>query len=534
MAEETVVFARKASGLVREMSWLDVMLLVIAGPAASGMTYYAVKQPGIYPGGNMPLAFLIGGLLWVFPVLLIAVYASSFPRSGAMYVVISRATHPLIGFLPMWLWIVSSGMVAGFFCYIGLNLISASLQVGGYISGSQSWIDAGDWLSGNWTRVWIAMILAVILWGLQLMGLDRLKWFIRVIIWVPLIITVVAIVGMFVINGDAAMNDVFGAGTVQKINLAANAQGIQDAILPAGEALLGMMIAVFWAYSALEAVSFVGSEVKSPRTSFMRGMSIGFVAVVVLYVLNCYAPAFSFGSNVIRNYSWLYNTSDETNAALSTALGGVTPPIVSMPFYAGIAFGQAWLCLVFGIAYMCWYLNTALICWLGAVRGLFAMAFDRQLPLWLCKVSKRGVPTAASHVVGVVAVLSVFLGYGDAAGASSAGVMLAILDFTALFFLWTVGLAGIFLPYTRPDLFEKCTFQYKLGGLPWMTILGVLACGIGWWANFMVGVELSTNWSQVGMAAIITIGFALVAWMYARNRKEGIDPNQIFASIPPA
>jgi hypothetical protein len=55
--EESVVFTRKASGLVRELNWWDVLLFTIAGPAASGMTYYTVKVPGLYPGGNMTLHF---------------------------------------------------------------------------------------------------------------------------------------------------------------------------------------------------------------------------------------------------------------------------------------------------------------------------------------------------------------------------------------------------------------------------------------------------------------------------------------------
>jgi amino acid transporter len=96
MAEETVVFAREASGLAREMSWWDVLLFTIAGPAAGGMTYYTVKMPGIYPGANMVLGFIIGFLVWVPPVLCIAAFASSFPRSGALYVVTSRVLHPML------------------------------------------------------------------------------------------------------------------------------------------------------------------------------------------------------------------------------------------------------------------------------------------------------------------------------------------------------------------------------------------------------------------------------------------------------
>jgi hypothetical protein len=48
-----------------------------------------------------------------------------------------------------------------------------------------------------------------------------------------------------------------------------------------------------------------------------------------------------------------------------------------------------------------------------------------------------------------------------------------------------------------------------------------------------VGSVLATARAQVdGWTTIL--GFTLVAWMYNRNRKEGIDPNAVFTQIPPA
>jgi len=49
-----------------------------------------------------------------------------------------------------------------------------------------------------------------------------------------------------------------------------------------------------------------------------------------------------------------------------------------------------------------------------------------------------------------------------------------------------------------------------------------------------VGLELTDIWSQIGVAVFILIGLLVVAWMYRRNRKEGIDPTKIFTEIPPA
>jgi basic amino acid/polyamine antiporter, APA family len=534
MAEETVVFARKASGLVREMSWFDVLLITIAGPAASGMTYYAVRIPGQYPGGNTVLAFFIGGLIWLLPVMLIAIYASSFPRSGAMYVVISRATHPFLGFLPNWLWVISTGFSVGFLNYIMMNILASCLQVAGEISNSSSLMNAGEWLTGNYNRLYVALIVTVVVWLLELQGLDRLKWFIRIVVYVPLIMTIVALLLMAVTDGPKAWNDIYGAGVYQKINLAAQQQGIADATMSLWGGIGGMLLAVFWAYTALESISFVGSEVKTPRTAFMRGMSIGFASVMVLYMLNAWLPTVCFGTDFVRNYSYLYNTSDASYAALQTAMGGATPPIPSIPFYAAIAGGMSWLSVLLGIGFMLWFLNTSVIIWMASVRGLFAMSFDRQLPLSLCNVSKKGVPSTATHLIGVVSLIGCFIGLGDALGNAASSNMLAILDWTGMFFIWCVGLAGVFLPYTRPDLFEKSTFQSKWGGIPVMTIMGVAVLLIGWYMILMVGLELSTTYSQIGMAAVVSVGFILVAYMYNKNRREGIDPNQIYMQIPPS
>ncbi len=49
MEQKEVIFTRRASGLVRELSWVDVFIFVIAGPAASGITYFSVARAADYP-----------------------------------------------------------------------------------------------------------------------------------------------------------------------------------------------------------------------------------------------------------------------------------------------------------------------------------------------------------------------------------------------------------------------------------------------------------------------------------------------------
>lgn len=535
MAEETIVFARKASGLVREMSWFDVLLFTIAGPAAGGMTYYTVKMPGTYPGAHMVWAFIIGFLVWLPPVLCIAAFASSFPRSGALYVVTSRVLHPMFGFIPNWIYVIGGGcgMAAGFIFYQGFIPIASTLQAAGEMTGSSGLLSAGDWFSEPVNRLWIVLIFMVIVWALELMGLDKLKWVMRVLIYTPLAVTIIALILYFAVDGQAAFNEAYGAGTIEAIKQAAIDQGVNDAIGSGFQPTFDVLLAVFWAYSALEVTSFVGSEVKTPRTSFLRGLIFGACAVGLIYSINAWAPGFSYGTDFVRDYAWLYYTSDETFAALQEAMGGNVPVQPVIPFYAGINSGMGWLTILMGVGYFLWFCNTSLLIWLAGVRGIFAMAFDRQLPLKLASVGSSGNPTWANHFLAFFALVGVFMAYGDQLGTDLAIQFLAFMDVGALFFIWPMGLAAMFLPYLRVDLYEKSTFQYTLGGVPVISIIGAITFGVGWWMMGIVGQYLN---QQVILltAGLLILGFGLVAWMYNQNRKEGIDPNKIFTEIPPA
>jgi len=368
------------------------------------------------------------------------------------------------------------------------------------------------------------------MWALFLMGIDKLKWVMRTIIYIPLVVTVIALVAFFVGSGSAAFDATYGAGIYAKINELAQSKGIAEAMMPMSQAIPGMLLSVLWAYSGAEAVSFVGSEVKSPRKGFMRGMIIGLLVVGVLYMVNAWAVQSSFGGDFIRNYSWLYyNFPDELGAVM-----GVAPSAPTIPFYAAMIFGSSAMSILLGFGYFFWYLNTAMVIWMGGIRGLFAMSFDRLIPPGLAAVSRRGVPTTANHLIGILAIIGTIIGVGDSLGASYSATILAIQDFTCLFFMWPLGLAAIFLPYTRPDLFEKSTFQAKIFGVPWLTIFGAITFAVGFWVMLTVGLELSAFWSQMGVALLILAGLLLAVYMYHKNRKEGIDPTKIFTEIPAA
>src|SRR6056297_4276263 len=113
MSDKGVIFTRRASGLVRELSWLDVFIFVVAGPAASGIMFYSVSTAADFPGASLPLAFLFGLIIFLPITLLVAINSATMPRSGGLYIGVSRVMGPTLGFLSAWLLFIGYGISSG-------------------------------------------------------------------------------------------------------------------------------------------------------------------------------------------------------------------------------------------------------------------------------------------------------------------------------------------------------------------------------------------------------------------------------------
>jgi len=112
------LFVRNATGLVREVSRWDALIMNTLGMnVALGAIFMLLQAPGNFPGGNMLLAIAIGTLVMAFTLLWVySEFAAAMPRAGGDYVFVSRALHPIAGWLMSW----SQGLWLIFF-WIGFN-----------------------------------------------------------------------------------------------------------------------------------------------------------------------------------------------------------------------------------------------------------------------------------------------------------------------------------------------------------------------------------------------------------------------------
>src|SRR6188472_2480612 len=148
-SEPRGTYARKATGLVREVSPFSTFVFNMAGQPTSVLLATSVLFTlGVFPGGSIWLGFAmaLGGALLIS--VCYGLFASAIPRSGGDYVLISRVTHPVIGLISSFFW--TSGVILSI-AFIALAFVTValgpSLTAVGLVSESGSLVDAGNTLA---------------------------------------------------------------------------------------------------------------------------------------------------------------------------------------------------------------------------------------------------------------------------------------------------------------------------------------------------------------------------------------------------
>jgi len=520
--QQTGVYARRASGLVRELNVWDVIIWAIASPAASGMLYYQVANSNKFPGANAALSFLLGAII-IFPIVLTLAYMLQImPRSGGMYVVISRILDPSLGFLGSVLYVFGEGMAIGVMAWVGTGVLGSAFSLAGYAAHSAALTGIGEWLSITAGKTIISIILVIAFWLIALISMRAVKILTRILFWIPMIATIVLIIIGLIYSGNAqsAWDTTWGQGVYQNIINTAREKGWTPPSF-SWASTFGLLLVVFWAFVGWESVTFAAGEVKSPKKSLFRGLLAGFVAVAIIYIIVAWAAWVPFANDqFISAYTFLYDTNPDALKAIMP----ISRP--SVPLFLGSLLPNPWLAIILMILVSFWFYNTIPPVLVATSRALFAMSFDRSLPKAFANVNSRGVPTWATHVAMIFGLLAILV------FAQNVTLIVAILDITTLFIFWLFGIAAMLLPFRRPDIYKLSPVQKDFLGLPVITWLGLLTTAIGLFFVFFSAVEMTTA-SQAILCGIILVMYLFHVITQMKAIKEGIDVSKIYAEIPP-
>jgi len=542
---EVKVFTRRATGLTKEIGTLDTFVYNVNNQNIGiGVAFLLLFVPGFYiaaDGGraDMFASMLIAALFALPMALVYAFFSAAIPRSGGDYVYISRTLHPLLGFVASWNWVawmtVYIGVPAAYFAQYGLSGMFRSL---GVALGSADLVAfANNFVDPVW-------ILAI---GTLLIGFFALVFALGTRIYFRLQ-NVVFMIGMFGVALAIALALLGNSSDYARnfdayVSAAGGAAGASGKAIEVGPVSLEQtLFASTWPqFIVLFAItsSFLGGEVRQARVSQMLGMPGGVVFVTIWMFLLVAAVQGLVGPGLLGGISGGYfSPADSFGLAFVPAY----TELVAAAYPANVV-----VALLLGFTFVFWTYVWLPINFLASTRALLAWSLDGLLPAGVSAVNeRRHTPTAAIVIVAALGWASLFL-YTVGIGGFRINTLYGIFGWILSFLLCAI--AATLFPYRRRALFESSPVNWRVGGVPLMSIAGAVATvallivEYIWWADPINGLagtpavfEAQGLWPPIMIALTAGVLISGVVWYLVASwlqRRRGIRIERAFAEIPP-
>jgi amino acid transporter len=547
MTTDVGAFTRQSTGLTREAGTASTLIYNINFISIGLMMMFAIQLiPAFYPGGNMIASYVLALIIVLPTSLAFALLSAAMPRSGGDYVFVSRILGPRAGMTSSWIntiwWFIYGGVPSAFLARYALGPLFRSL---GLMTGNPTLIELGEWFVTPAGTIITGTILIAVLVFLFARGLGVYFRFQNVLFGLAVVGLVVAAVILvsgsadaFTTNFNSYWNPETGqADTHQAMIDAAAAGGFVEA--PAD--FYWMLIPITWIYLELvfcQSSSYIGGEVRQASRVQIWSMpvaaiiSIGVAIVLTLLLQNV------IGVTFLGAVGWDPFLADTSVLGLPFA----------MPFSELVAYLSASpiVALLLGLGFVFWSYTWLPGQILNASRNLLAYGLDGVLPARLATVSERyHTPVVALVLTGALSVVALVVYATNPDFTTLVGIVAFIVSFMF------VSVSAIMLPYRRRELFESSPINWRIGGLPVVTIVGVLsliACLVAEWCYLSdplsgVGVLANGFFGEDGAptkdfarlliaAGTVVSGFVVYEISRWYRGRQGVRLEQAFAEIP--
>src|SRR5215470_910458 len=450
-------FIRNATGLVREVSWLDAaMYNMIWASVPLAIAFLLLFGTAFYVGGNLYLACLFAFLVTVTTGFLYAMMTAIIPRSGGDYTWISRTLSPPLGFMSNLSW----NFWITFF--VGLSAASTTayglsplLRLWAARTGSAGLLSAANWLV---TRSGTLIVgLVVVLLSALLLAFGRgLRMFLRIqrwtfVLWfvgamlIPIIVLLIVGKATLFARFDGYVAALGGphhaSALVLKNGAAATAPfSLHQSFL--------MLTQPFYALAFIFQSVYFGGEIKRAKRTSILSIPGAHVLATILIVL----AAFAF----------LTGAGHVFLAGLGLTAPGVYK-FAFTPLYtevAAVASGNIVIGTIIILGFTSMLIIFVTQTMLQLSRNIFAWSFDHLLPDKVAEVSPRGAPVMSILVITVVSIISVIIISLNPQLTFLVGLIGLCLTYMI------VSVVGVVLPYRKPDLFEASPYNHRIRNIP--------------------------------------------------------------------
>ena len=529
------VFSRPASGLIRVAGSADVFIynvgLVSVGIAIALNQYYG---PSLYPGAGIWLGTLLAALGMLVVAATFYFWSVIFPRSGGVYVSLSRGLNPGFAFVGSLVETVILLYYAAFAASLIVKVgLSSFLATVGVVADNRTLL---DWAASAATPsgvFWIGTAVLVLA-GLLLASGTRRYFSIQKVLFALAVIGTVVLVAVMLLGSRGRFQDNLQRLTgldYQGVIATAKQNGYVTGSFSIGRSIEFLVIPLLPLLGAVQSIG-IGGEVKRFRRSQLFGM-LGAVAATGLLIA-------LFDGLAAKAFGYEFQGAIGFNSLAGIADGSTEASVGASPWFtvlAGILTSNVLLAVVIMATFVAW-----IWFWVPAelaytTRTMIAWSFDRLAPDRLGYVSERfHTPVVAIGLSTAGSVVFMWLiAYRNIA-------FLSLIE--ALVVVWGAAmLAAVLFPRSRRELFDASPAAgQRLGGVPLMAVTGAVSLAffalvlyllwndpIAAGPMFTLGHLSREFWLVLG---VVAFGVAWFLGTKLYRRRQGVDVDLAFRRLP--
>ena len=456
--------------LARRLGLFDITMIVMGGIIGSGIFInpYVVAQQ--VPSTILILAaWAFGGLIALAGAFIYAELSSQTSTSGGQYVYLRDAFHPALAFVYGWalLLVTQSGGMA-----------AVAVTFAKYVCA------LGQMEANDTVAALLATIVLIALTIINCLGV-RAGSTTQNLFMILKLIAIAALVGFGLTVTGAPASAIATPTVVASGGSTSSLPGIWNSLTAFGAAL----IPVQFAYGGWQTSCFVAGEVREPRKNLPRGLLLGVLGVIAVYLSVNFVCVHALGAQRLGE------TRTPASAVMRLALGENGARIIAV----GIALSTAG------------FLSQSM---LTAPRVYFAMAEDGLFFARLARLNRARVPAFAIALQGTLAVVITLSGRYEQ-------ILNYVISVDVIFFALTAATVFIFRSRGKTDAppVNASPMPVRLGprtfrvpGHPFTTLFFIVACA---------GVAFSTLYryphnSLIGLGIMLT---GLPAYLFWRSQK---------------
>ncbi len=531
------LFVRQSTGLVREASALDAAIYtaVFSAPVGATLAWGVFFALSAFPGADLVVATVISFILNIPVLIMMALLASSMPRTGGDYVWVSRILSPPLALVSNFGAALSAMIGATFWArYFPVFALGPVLVTLGVLFENQALVDAGNNFQND--GLWIfagGLAMIVLMTAIHVAGVKTtFRW--QNLFWI------VASLGTFLaflvlLFGNTAdfqanfstLNQKFGGTDAAGVIAAAGAAGAQpdagkmDATLPT---IFAIMVFMMWNWWSV----YLSGELKSAANR-SRQMSIMFGALAwdVIFIVIGVLLLFK-----VTGYDFMVAVNS-ANSAYAIPTG---------PWYhfmASLVFNIPIITLLIVGSFLFWSLPAMVGNTFMPIRTVFAWSFDRLLPEKFSEVNER-THSPVPAILLVMGLVTVMLAWSITSTDFATWLALGVL--AGVVCVVIVGVAAIMFPTRRPDLYKASPANVSVAGIPVLYIVAPLSILVMLFLTWLTlqypalalyGDPNNAWWVPAFIAGIVIIGLVVYFGAKLIRRSQGIDIDLVYRELPP-